>query len=434
MFPFPPNRLRADLEKMCWRGLTETVWARLADFRSVIIAPPLDTIPSVRGNAIYTLVEELAVGLPEPTLVLARWPEQGSPIKGSISDQVLYDTGQLEPSWLEHRLPYRLKRFLTGSGAPYYFRYARRAAQACAFFNASRIIIEDIPSFAPVVRRHLRADQSLFLHQHIDAFKSVPNHFWHGVVKNLDGVVFVAYETWRDTESLHHKLPIPARVVYNGVNLERFDRQKCSKQALQLRHSLGINSAEKVLLYVGRIVSYKGVAEAVEAFVAASMPDNHFVVVGDVEGSLYGNEDYSRRLRYAAQQLPGKIHLVGMIGQAELPAHYSAADIVIVPSLGHEGLPKVITEALAMQAPCIVTRRGGAPELIQDGINGWIVPEPVTIESIGATIKRAFQELDRVRVLSGTREAMGMPRMIAEFAGFINNPAGSHASRFVNYS
>jgi glycosyltransferase involved in cell wall biosynthesis len=205
--------------------------------------------------------------------------------------------------------------------------------------------------------------------------------------------------------------------------LARYDRQVWQAQTLVLRESLRIAPTEKILLYVGRIVSNKGIAEAVEAFVSACVPDSHFVVVGDLEQSLYHNEIYTQRLRRAAQQSSDRVHLVGSIGQVGIPAYYALADIVIVPSLGHEGLPKVITEALAMQVPCIVTQRGGALELIQDGGNGWVVPEPVSVESVAGAIRCAFSQLGQVKVTSSMREAMGMDRMIAEFAEFINAPS-----------
>lgn len=416
----PQDQLRQQIEKMGWRALDESIWARLADFNTVFIAPPLDTIPSPGGNAIYTLVEELALGFPEPALVLARWPEKGSPAKGKISEQVLYDTAPLKPGWFERCLPYRLKHYLTGSGAPYYFIYARRAAQVCALLEISKIVIEDIPIFAPQVKHHLTTGQSLFLHQHTNAFKSVPHRFWLDVVNSLNGILFVAEETWRETEKLHGKFSTPVRVVYNGVDLAHYDRQVWQARAIELRKSLGISSIEKILLYVGRIVPNKGIAEAVEAFVSACVPGSHFVVVGDLEQSLYHNETYTRRLRRAAQQSSNRVHLVGSIGQTDIPAYYALADIVIVPSLGHEGLPKVITEALAMKVPCIVTQRGGALELVQDGRNGWVVPEPATIGNLADTIRRGFDQVGQVHVADGTRKSLDMDRMIAKFAEFIN--------------
>jgi glycosyltransferase involved in cell wall biosynthesis len=388
----------------------------------VIIAPPLDTVPSPGGNAIYTLVEELALGLPEPTLVLARWPEEGSPIAAPISNQILYDTRPLKPGWLQQRLPYRLKRAITGSGAPFYYEYAQRAAQLSSRLKATRIIIEDIPVFAPEIKRYLEPHQSLFLHQHNNALKSMSHRFSGKVTRSLDGVIFAACHTLLGTEEMHGKLSIPAEIIHNGVDLTHYDRRVWQGQADRLRQTLGILPTEKVLLYVGRIVPDKGIAEAVEAFLSACVPASHFVVVGDPENSLYGDKAYAKRLRSTAQQAPKIVHLVGRVEQSEIPAHYALADIAIIPSRGNEGLPKVITEALAMQVPCIVTQRGGALELIQHGANGWVVPEPATAESMSATIQRAFGQQGQVKVQASTREAMSIGRMIAEFSEFINMP------------
>lgn len=72
------------------------------------------------------------------------------------------------------------------------------------------------------------------------------------------------------------------------------------------------------------------------------------LVVGDLNIQLYRNEAYLNRLRNAAQSSDGRVHLVGTVAQQDLPAWYAAADAVIVPTIGAEGLPKVVTEALAM--------------------------------------------------------------------------------------
>jgi hypothetical protein len=59
-------------------------------------------------------------------------------------------------------------------------------------------------------------------------------------------------------------------------------------------------------------------------------------------------------------------------------------------------------------------------ELVQDGKNGWVGPEPVNVESLARSIERALREMDRVRVLDSLREALSVGRMVAEFAEFID--------------
>jgi glycosyltransferase involved in cell wall biosynthesis len=419
------NHLRPEIEMLGWRSLDERFWTRLKAFhpKVVIIAPPLDTVPSPGGNAIYTLVQEMASKLPGPALILARWPENNQPLECEISERILYDTNQLRPGWLESRVPFRLKRMLFGSGAPFYLSYARRAAQLCRLLDVKTIIIEDISIFSPTVRKHTSISQSIFLHQHINAPKSVPHRSWLKVMESLRGIIFVAEATRQETESLHGKLSIPAKVIYNGVDLTEFDPQAWRGQAFLHRAKLGIAADDKVLLYVGRIAPNKGVAETAEAFVSASIENSHFVVVGNLDESPFGSLPYTERLRRAAAKSKGNVHLVGSVSQAEIPGYYALADIAIVPSMGSEGLPKVITEALAMMVPCVVTRRGGALELIREGENGWVVADPVDTSSLEDTLQRAFKECDTLKVSDDCRALMCSSRMIDQLAEFINSPS-----------
>lgn len=379
----PPSlvKLRAQIEKLGWCSLDERFWTKLESLRegTAFIAPPLDTIPSPEGNAIYTLVETLTEYLPEPTLVLARWPEKGEPQSSPISDRILYDTTPLQPGWLEKRLPYRMKKHLWGMSAPFHLNYARRAGEICHLLEVRTIIVEDIPMFAPRVRKQISAKANLFLHQHASAPLSTPHHSWHQVQNSLNGIIFVAEQAQSFTENRHGKLSIPGYIIYNGVNLKQYGRVRWQSQAQSLRQELGINPNEKVLLYLGRITSSKGIAEAAQAFNQAKVTDAHFVVVGNVVGGLFHEPSYSQRLCQAAEQSHGRIHLIGNVSQADVPLYYAAADVVIVPSLGNEGLPKVITEALAMECPCIITARGGSLELIQPGRNGWLIPSQLPL-------------------------------------------------------
>ena len=423
-----PHALKTHIEKWGWRSLDERLWQKWESVwpNTVFIAPPLDTIPSPEGNAIYSLVETLVERLPDSTLILARWPEQGEPQPCAISDRILYDTNPLQPGWLEKRLPYRLKKNLWGMSAPFHLNYARRAAQVCQLLKVKTIIIEDIPMFAPAVRNVVGSNSVVFLHQHASAPLSTPHHSWLKVQESLNGMIFVAEQAPTLTENRHGQLSIPDYVIYNGVDRSHYDRISWEKQGQILRQQLGIGSEEKVLLYAGRITPGKGVAEAALAFNQAEVANSHLVVVGNVAGDIFHPvPEYSQRLCEAAEQSGGCIHLRGTVPQAELPAYYAAADVVIVPSLGHEGLPKVITEALAMQCPCIVTRRGGALELIEAGWNGWVVPEPVTIESLATTIRQALAEYPQMSP-APSRVDLSLEAMASHFEAVLQSaPASS---------
>lgn len=277
------NFSRTKIEKLGWRSLDERLWSNVHTFRqgTVFIAPPLDTIPSPEGNAIYSLVETLVERLPDSTLILARWPEPGQPQPCAISDRILYDTNPLQPGWLEKHLPYRLKKSLWGMSAPFYLAYARRVAQICRLLETQKIILEDIPMFAPAVRKKVGNNSAIFLHQHASASLSTPHHAWLKVQKSLDGIIFVAEQAHKLTENRHGQLSIPCYVIYNGVDGSHYERARWEKRAQLLRQQINVNNDAKVLLYAGRIIPGKGVAEAAEAFNQARVANSHLVVVGN---------------------------------------------------------------------------------------------------------------------------------------------------------
>lgn len=66
------------------------------------------------------------------------------------------------------------------------------------------------------------------------------------------------------------------------------------------------------------------------------------------------------------------IHVVGQLPQNVLPALYRKAQAVIVPSLCHETFGLVAIEALAAGTPAIVRNLGALPELIDDGLTGYV--------------------------------------------------------------
>jgi glycosyltransferase involved in cell wall biosynthesis len=210
-------------------------------------------------------------------------------------------------------------------------------------------------------------------------------------------------------------------VVYSGVDLDHYSPTNWVVEARHIRTNLSITSASKVLLYLGRLVPEKGVAEAAEAFNLACLPESHMIIAGNLDVVFCRDEQYLNRLRMAERGSSGRIHIVGVIPQAKLPAYYQASDVVILPSIGGEGLPKVIFEALSMGRPVLASDRGGAWELLDAKRNAWLLRDPGNPSAIADTLKVAFNSPERLKrmkedILAVDRPQMSEEKMIIAFA------------------
>ena len=417
------NQLQSDVSELGFAPSTEAAWDDLAKRppQLVFIAPARDTVPSPAGNAIYVLLEQLCARLPYSCAILARWPLTGQPAACELSRRILYFRGDMRATFLERHLPCRVKVFIWGHELLHQINYSRAAGEVARLLGAKLVVVEDTPAFCPAVRSSVGPGTKVLLHQHIDKPRVLCTNTWLRMVRKVDGVVFVAEETRALTERLHGRLRVPSHVVYSGVDLEHYSPTRWQTAASQLHTKLGIAPDSKVLLFVGRLVPLKGVAEAAEAFNLTHVPGTHMIVVGNLNIIFCRDEQYLERLKEAERNSSGHIHIVGTIPQDTLPAYYQASDVVIVPSIGAEGLPKVIFEALAMGRPVIASDRGGAWELLDAKRNAWLLNDPSDPAAIAEVLKVAFSSLERLErmnenILAVDRPKMCEKRMISAFA------------------
>jgi len=177
-----------------------------------------------------------------------------------------------------------------------------------------------------------------------------------------------------------------------------------------LRKELGI-SEEKVILFAGRPVYPKGLDVLMDA--AARMPEGTGVY-------MVGGEPSQEILeKWEATKLP-HVHFVGFRKKEELTKYYRASDVLAMPTRGDVwGL--VVNEAMACGLPVVGSDRCvAARELIEDGVNGYVVP----VEDAEALAEKLE------KVLSGDGLAMGRAciRKIRPYT--LENMALVHADLF----
>ncbi|SEE76676.1 Glycosyltransferase involved in cell wall bisynthesis [Rhizobiales bacterium GAS188] len=148
------------------------------------------------------------------------------------------------------------------------------------------------------------------------------------------------------------------------------------------------------LLYFGRLAVEKGLPLLVEA---AKQADVTVVFAGE------GKEEDA--LRAQALSLGLRAHFTGHLKGTELWAHVEAARAIALPSICYENAPKSILEAHARGKVVITTAIGGIPEMVEDGVTGFLVP-PNDAASLGNAISRVFAASDAERDrIGGTARA-----------------------------
>lgn len=151
-------------------------------------------------------------------------------------------------------------------------------------------------------------------------------------------------------------------------------------KADELKKALKLNG-KKVILYCGRLIRQKGFDYLAKAFTKLQKYDSITFLL--VVGGQYGcGEYYSTEELAIFQKSFGedKINFSGWVESTEKAAYFSLADVVVVPSIFFAGGPEVwgfaVNEAMAAGKPVVATKAvGSAYDLIQNGKNGYIVPD-----------------------------------------------------------
>ena len=106
---------------------------------------------------------------------------------------------------------------------------------------------------------------------------------------------------------------------------------------------------------------------------------------------LAGDGEMRKPIEQAICQhgLQDRVRITGWIDSATVRAELLASRALVLPSFA-EGLPVVIMEAMAVGRPVVTTRIAGIPELVREGVDGWLVP-PGSLEDLAAAMRSCLQ-------------------------------------------
>lgn len=129
------------------------------------------------------------------------------------------------------------------------------------------------------------------------------------------------------------------------------------------------DSDERVFGFIGTILPAKGVDVLINAFKMIESSKAELRIYGKI-ASYHGFEYYPSFLKGIAKDY--RIRFMGGFNHNKIAEILSEIDVLIVPSVWRENSPLVIHEAILSRTPVVASDIGGIPELIKDGINGFL--------------------------------------------------------------
>ncbi len=234
-----------------------------------------------------------------------------------------------------------------------------------------------------------------------DLYKLKRRAFWKPYFQNLkrkvDAFVVISQEIDQELSALHirqeNRVFIP-----NGVNTERCIPIS-EDQKIKLRAELSLPPHATIVVYVGRLVPEKRVDHLLNIWsdVRSKYFDACLLIVG--EGA---EEQRLKEMHVSGVQFTGQV-------QDAVP-YLQAADLFVLPS-STEGLSNSILEAMSCGLPVLATTVGGAPDVIQHNVSGYLIP-PDDVDAL----QRGLKTLLGDGALRFTLGSNARARMLSEFS------------------
>jgi glycosyltransferase involved in cell wall biosynthesis len=197
------------------------------------------------------------------------------------------------------------------------------------------------------------------------------------------------------------------RVIHRGVDTATLDPNRVSPQRLiQLAQRWRLPDDGRVIMLPGRLTSWKGHMLLIDALAelkrrAGGALNIRCLMIGQDQGrTAY------RAAILAHAKLRGVDGIVHIIEDCnDLPAAYMASDVVVSASTRPEAFGRVVAEAQAMGRPVVAPQHGAAPEIVINGVTGWLF-QPGDINGLATALETALSldQEGRVRLAEAAIE------------------------------
>lgn len=211
-------------------------------------------------------------------------------------------------------------------------------------------------------------------------------------------------ETWvlneQDYQILSPKIPSKIRKYHSfgvGCDLTKFDPTTFSSEhVVALKHRLSIPSSSFVIAYTGRFVEFKGFGLVVKSFFNLKRQgiNVHLLLIGGIDPiHPTGLTDDELTQSHTDKD----INYIGFT--KEVAKYLAISDLFLFPSR-KEGMPVCIMEAMAMGIPVITLNTRGCQDIVSQGVNGLVLAENVTPDSMANEIINLIRDPVKRKMLA----------------------------------
>ena len=200
-------------------------------------------------------------------------------------------------------------------------------------------------------------------------------------------------------EQLYCNLGIPpaqGQIIYDPFDLTSSTE---TNHTAELRAEFGLTPHDRLISNVGRLDWWKGQDYFVRAMaeVVQTHPEAKALIVGE-PNATHLSQVFYQNLQQLVTDLNLSRHVIFTGFRADIPRIMAASDMVVHSSSEPEPFGRVIVEAMAVGRPVIATAAGGVLDIIEDRVNGLLVP-PKNSNLMAQAIQKLLQNQEQARLI-----------------------------------
>lgn len=278
-----------------------------------------------------------------------------------------------------------------------YFKYNSRIN---SFIKKNEIDIVHVNTLAVLQGIGLRKKRCKIIyhiHEMINEPKLLFKIIYYLICRYSHKVIVVSNAVEKHIHSITKKKFNNVVVIHNGINIDKY---VSDGDCISLYNELNIPENSIVVGMIGRINNIKGQDHFIKSLVPIieNNKDIYGVMVGGTfDGQEWRKEKLVELISSYSNNLSDHFKIVDFRNDVNL--FYKLFDLFVLPSVKYDSFPTVVLEAMASSLPIVAYKQGGVVEMVEDGINGFLV-EWKNIDELSKIIKHTLSNPDIINDMS----------------------------------